>query len=57
VLDIINGGGERSVRDANDAVAHVLKDDTAIVSDDTDNQNVDRQKDIGWGANNGLASP
>jgi hypothetical protein len=36
VLDVINGGGKCSLRDANDPIAHVLRDETVIVPDNTD---------------------
>jgi len=57
VLDIINSGGKRSLRDANDAVAHVLRYETVVVPDDTDNGNVNIRKNVRWRPNNRLAHP
>ncbi len=51
MLDIINGGGKRSLRDANDAVAHVFRYEAVVGPDDADDRNVDVRKNVGWRAN------
>src|SRR5216684_3739375 len=53
VFDVVDGGGKRSLRDANDTVAHVLRDETVETPDDADNGNVDGRKNVGWSANDG----
>ena len=52
VLDVVDGGGKRSLGNANDTVAHVLRDETVIVPDDADDGNIDGRKNVGWSANN-----
>src|SRR5437667_250689 len=52
MLDIINGGGKRSLRDANDPVGHVLRHEAVIVPDDADHRNVDVRENVRWGAEN-----
>jgi hypothetical protein len=52
VLDVIDGSGKRSLCDAYNPVAHVLRDETVIVPDDADDWNVDIRENIGWGSNN-----
>ena len=48
VLDVVDGSGKRSLCDADDAVAHVFRNETVIVPDDADNGNIDiRENSVG----------
>jgi hypothetical protein len=47
----IKHGRKRSLCDANDAVAHVFRNETVIVPDDAHNWNVDVRKNVRWSAN------
>ena len=50
MLDIVDGSGQRSLRDADDAVAHVLRYEAVVAPDDADNGNVDVRENVGWRA-------
>ena len=50
MLDVIYCRGKRSLCDANDAVAHILRYETVEIPDDADNGNVDVRKNIRRGA-------
>ena len=49
MLDVIHGGGQCSLRDINDPVIHVLRDEAVVIPDNADHWNVDIRKNIGWG--------
>ncbi len=52
VLDVVDGSGQRSLGDANDAIAHVFRYEAVVIPDDADNGNVDVREDVGGRANN-----
>jgi hypothetical protein len=53
---VINGCSEVPLCDANDTVAHVLRDETVIVPNDADNRNVDVREYARWSTNRSPAS-
>jgi hypothetical protein len=53
VLDVIDGGSERSFRNTNDAIAYILRDETVVVPNDADDGNIDVRENVRWSANDG----
>ena len=52
MFDVIDGGGKVSFRDGDNAIGHVLRDETVVVPDDADDWNIDRRKNISGSPNN-----
>src|ERR1700733_3289745 len=50
MFDVVDDCGHVSLGDADNAVRHVLGNQTVVIPDDADHRNVDVGKDIGWRA-------
>ena len=48
VLDVIDGRSQRPLCNANDAVAHILGNETVEVPNNAHNGNVDVRKNVCW---------
>ena len=51
VLDVVDGGSKIPLRNRDNPVGHVLRDENVIGPDDADDRNIDIRKNVGWSAN------